>query len=101
MEKINKTQIINDINKVLIGCNNLLGSLRIRVEDLDESGQIIKIVRENLARCSGAIEKDLLTPESEPLKFGEEEPVNEEGVDNDGNADTESEPESAPAEPDA
>ena len=78
-------------------CNNLLGAMKIRADDIDESGVIIRLVRETMARCSLYVQTDLietLTPREAPMVPPQAEPVNEE-VPQDGGDDGEPESDSA------
>ena len=96
------------LKQVIDGCNTVLGTLKIRIEDMDESGEIIKAVRINLAQCSAYIQADIINafeegpapiepvieevPEEEKTQLAEEEVVAD-----DGNSYGESESESEPA----
>ena len=98
------------LKQVIDGCNTVLGTLKIRIEDMDESGEIIKAVRLNLAQCSAYIQADLINafeegpapieevvpveevPEEEKTQLAEEEVVAD-----DGNSYGEPESESEPA----
>lgn len=92
------------LKQVIDGCNTVLGTLKIRIEDMDESGEIIKVIRSNLAQCSAYIQADLINafeegpapieevPEEEKTQLAEEEVVAD-----DGNSYGEPESESEPA----
>lgn len=91
------------LKQVIDGCNTLLGALRIRIEDIEETGSVIKIIRNNLSQCSAYIETDIInTPDvaPAPIEPAVEEPqLSEEEVTENAGDESESESESAPAEP--
>ena len=110
METNSKKLGVMKLNQIIDGCNTLLGTLKIRVEDIDESGEIIKTVRLNLARCSAFIQADLVNafeegpapikeaaPVEEVLEVEEPQLAEEEVVADDGNSHGKPEPESEPA----
>ena len=66
------------LKQVIDGCNTVLGTLKIRIEDMDESGEIIKAVRLNLAQCSAYIQADIINAFEEcPAPIEEAAPVEE------------------------
>ena len=95
METNAKKLEIMKLNQIIDGCNTLLGTLKIRVEDIDESGEIIKTVRLNLTRCSAFIQADLVNAfeEATPVEEVREEVCdNEEEVTEDVGDKSEPEP---------
>ena len=103
----NKEEIMN-LRNVLNGCYRLLGKVKVNVEDIDETGEILKTVRANLLNCVGYVEGNLVNAFDEKVTpigpEGEKGPVEkpqlavEEATENVGD-EPESESESAPAEP--
>ena len=90
------------LKQVIDGCNTLLGTLKIRVEDIEETGSIINIIRGNLSQCSAYIETELINvPDAgpAPIEPAVEEPqlAVEEVVADDGNSYGEPKSESEPA----
>lgn len=102
MEKINKKQGVMELKKVIDGCATLLGSIKVRVEDLNETGAQLDVIRKNLMACSAYVETELVNafndvPDvtAEAAQPVEEtvEPVEEEVVADDGNGEFKSESE--------
>ena len=101
------------LKQVIDGCNTLLGTLKIRVEDIEETGSVINIIRGNLSQCSAYVETDIINAADvapAPIEPAVEEPTveepqltEEEVVADDGNSygEPESESESAANEPTA
>lgn len=99
------------LKQVIDGCNTLIGTLKIRAEDIEEIGPIINVIRGNLSQCSAYIETNIINVADEspaPIKPVIEEPAVEdpqlaveEVVADDGNSygEPESESESAADEP--
>lgn len=107
MEKINKKQGVIELKKVLDGCVVLLGSIKVRVEDLNETGAQLDVIRKNLAACSAYVETELVNAFNDVPDVTAElaQPVEEEALEevlvddgNDGESDSEPEPESTPAD---
>ena len=106
MAKINKKQGVMELKKVLDGCATLLGSIKVRVEDLNETGAQLDVIRRNLVSCSAYVETELVnafndvpdvTAEvAQPVEPVEEEVTVDDG--NDGEPDSEPESESTPAD---
>lgn len=106
MAKINKKQGVMELKKVLDGCAVLIGSIKVRVEDLNETGAQLDVIRRNLLSCSAYVETELVnafndvpdvTAElAQPVEPVEEEVTVDDG--NDGEPDSEPEPESTPAD---
>lgn len=95
------------LKQVIDGCNTLIGTLKIRAEDIEETGPIINIIRNNLSQCSAYVETNIINAADtspapiEPAikESAVEEPqlVVEEVVTDDGNSHGEPKPESEPA----
>ena len=90
------------LKQIIDGCNTLIGTLKIRAEDIEETGPIINVIRSNLSRCSTYIETDIINVPDvppAPIEPTVEEPqlAVEEVVADDGNSDGKPEPESEPA----
>ena len=95
------------LKQVIDGCNTLLGTLKIRVEDIEETGSVINIIRGNLSQCSAYVETDIINAADvapAPIEPAVEEPTveepqlaEEEVVADDGNSHGKPEPESEPA----
>lgn len=103
MAKINKKQGVMELKKVLDGCVVLLGSIKVRVEDVNETGAQLDVIRKNLVACSAYVETELVNAFDDVPDVTAElaQPVEEEvSVDdgNDGEPDSEPEPESTPAD---
>lgn len=106
MEANNKKKGIIDLKRVLDGCTALLGSIKIRIEDMDETGRALDVIRRNIAQCAAFVETELInapepTPVEEDLEVEESQLAVEEVVADDGNSygEPKSESESATDDP--